>query len=116
MNPYERLSQPTKGEKIKAVDGKLVVPDNPIIPFIEGAGTGPDRGPATATAYPAARSGGGPGPPEGRPREAPRHGGTGRLPGSPSASPAGRGSTPPAPAWTRGWLSRSARAPAGVTA
>ncbi len=42
MNPYERLSQPTKGEKIQAVDGKLVVPDNPIIPFIEGDGTGPD--------------------------------------------------------------------------
>jgi isocitrate dehydrogenase len=42
MNNYERLSAPTKGEKIKAVDGKLVVPDNPIIPFIEGDGTGPD--------------------------------------------------------------------------
>ncbi len=42
MNPYERLTPPAKGEKIKAVDGKLVVPDNPIIPFIEGDGTGPD--------------------------------------------------------------------------
>ena len=42
MNTYERLSVPTKGEKIRAVDGKLVVPDNPIIPFIEGDGTGPD--------------------------------------------------------------------------
>ncbi len=42
MNPYERLSSPTKGEKIKTVDGRLVVPDNPIIPFIEGDGTGPD--------------------------------------------------------------------------
>ncbi len=42
MNPYERLSEPTKGEKIRIVDGKLVVPDNPIIPFIEGDGTGPD--------------------------------------------------------------------------
>ncbi len=42
MNNYERLSPPTKGEKIKAVDGKLIVPDNPIIPFIEGDGTGPD--------------------------------------------------------------------------
>ncbi len=42
MNNYERLSPPTKGEKIKAVDGKLMVPDNPIIPFIEGDGTGPD--------------------------------------------------------------------------
>ncbi len=42
MNPYERLSPPSKGEKIKSVNGKLAVPDNPIIPFIEGDGTGPD--------------------------------------------------------------------------
>ncbi|MCL5268562.1 MAG: NADP-dependent isocitrate dehydrogenase [Bacteroidetes bacterium] len=42
MNPYERLSPPAKGEKIRAVNGKIEVPDNPIIPFIEGDGTGPD--------------------------------------------------------------------------
>lgn len=30
------------GEKITSVNGKLVVPDYPIIPFIEGDGTGPD--------------------------------------------------------------------------
>ncbi|MCX8071248.1 MAG: NADP-dependent isocitrate dehydrogenase [Candidatus Binatia bacterium] len=30
------------GEKIRCVDGKLEVPDQPIIPFIEGDGTGPD--------------------------------------------------------------------------
>jgi isocitrate dehydrogenase len=29
-------------EKIKFADGKLVVPENPVIPFIEGDGTGPD--------------------------------------------------------------------------
>jgi isocitrate dehydrogenase len=29
-------------EKIKLVNGKLVIPENPIIPFIEGDGTGPD--------------------------------------------------------------------------
>lgn len=29
-------------EKIKLINGKLSVPDNPIIPFIEGDGTGPD--------------------------------------------------------------------------
>ena len=29
-------------EKIKLANGKLIVPDNPIIPFIEGDGTGPD--------------------------------------------------------------------------
>ena len=30
------------GEKITFVDGHLVVPDRPIIPYIEGDGTGPD--------------------------------------------------------------------------
>jgi isocitrate dehydrogenase len=29
-------------EKIKFISGKLVVPGNPVIPFIEGDGTGPD--------------------------------------------------------------------------
>lgn len=42
MNSYERLSMPGKGEKIKYSNGKLLVSDNPIIPFIEGDGTGPD--------------------------------------------------------------------------
>jgi isocitrate dehydrogenase len=32
----------TLGEKITFVDGKIVVPDRPIIPYIEGDGTGPD--------------------------------------------------------------------------
>jgi len=30
------------GEKIRMENGKLVVPDQPIVPFIEGDGTGPD--------------------------------------------------------------------------
>src|SRR5690348_8208751 len=30
------------GESIQMVNGKLQVPDHPIIPFIEGDGTGPD--------------------------------------------------------------------------
>jgi isocitrate dehydrogenase len=30
------------GEKIRIADGKLLVPDHPVIPFIEGDGTGPD--------------------------------------------------------------------------
>ncbi len=30
------------GQKISTQNGKLIVPDNPIIPFIEGDGTGPD--------------------------------------------------------------------------
>ena len=33
---------PANGEKITVVDGVLSVPDQPIIPFIEGDGTGPD--------------------------------------------------------------------------
>ncbi|AXI09666.1 isocitrate dehydrogenase (NADP(+)) [Oceanobacillus zhaokaii] len=32
----------TQGEKITVENGKLNVPNNPIIPFIEGDGTGPD--------------------------------------------------------------------------
>jgi isocitrate dehydrogenase len=33
---------PANGTPITRRDGRLVVPDNPIIPFIEGDGTGPD--------------------------------------------------------------------------
>ena len=33
---------PTGAERIRIVDGKLRVPDRPVIPFIEGDGTGPD--------------------------------------------------------------------------
>jgi isocitrate dehydrogenase len=36
------LTPPAAGAKITITDGKLAVPDNPIIPFIEGDGTGPD--------------------------------------------------------------------------
>lgn len=39
---FKTLSKPTHGEKITVDNGKLVVPNNPIIPFIEGDGTGPD--------------------------------------------------------------------------
>jgi isocitrate dehydrogenase len=38
-----KLSQvPAAGEKISIRDGRLQVPDQPIVPFIEGDGTGPD--------------------------------------------------------------------------
>jgi len=41
--PYTKLTTPEKGQKITVnSDGTLHVPDNPIIPFIEGDGTGPD--------------------------------------------------------------------------
>jgi isocitrate dehydrogenase len=38
----EKFSAPTSGEKITVVNGVLNVPNNPIIPFIEGDGTGRD--------------------------------------------------------------------------
>src|SRR5688500_7265338 len=36
------LTPPPGGEKITISGGRLAVPANPIIPFIEGDGTGPD--------------------------------------------------------------------------
>jgi isocitrate dehydrogenase len=39
---YDSLVPPSTGETITMVDGKLRVPDHPVIPFIEGDGTGPD--------------------------------------------------------------------------
>jgi isocitrate dehydrogenase len=42
MAQFEQYAAPTEGEKITITNGKLNVPNNPIIPFIEGDGTGPD--------------------------------------------------------------------------
>lgn len=42
MVKFERLQYLDKGTKIEIEDGKLVIPDDPIIPFIEGDGIGPD--------------------------------------------------------------------------
>ena len=39
---YENVKVPVGGEKITIENGHLQVPDNPIIPFVEGDGTGPD--------------------------------------------------------------------------
>jgi len=39
---YDRLVPPREGTAIVLADGRLQVPDQPIIPFIEGDGTGPD--------------------------------------------------------------------------
>nr|WP_220185976.1 NADP-dependent isocitrate dehydrogenase [Paenactinomyces guangxiensis] len=39
---FEKLEQPTFGEKIRLENGTLQVPDQPVIPFIEGDGIGPD--------------------------------------------------------------------------
>jgi isocitrate dehydrogenase len=40
--PFDKIVVPAEGEKITLTDGKLHVPDNPIICFIEGDGTGVD--------------------------------------------------------------------------
>ncbi|MGF1539334.1 MAG: NADP-dependent isocitrate dehydrogenase [Pleurocapsa sp.] len=44
---YEKLTPPTHGSTIKFQNGKPIVPDDPIIPFIRGDGTGVDIWPAT---------------------------------------------------------------------
>ncbi|MHA1221404.1 MAG: isocitrate dehydrogenase (NADP(+)), partial [Candidatus Heimdallarchaeota archaeon] len=43
MSTYEKITPPEQGEKItKDSKGILIVPDNPIIPFISGDGIGPE--------------------------------------------------------------------------
>ncbi|MDF2937990.1 MAG: isocitrate dehydrogenase, partial [Paenibacillaceae bacterium] len=42
MPQFEQYSLPAEGQPITIDNGKLNVPNNPIIPFIEGDGTGPD--------------------------------------------------------------------------
>ncbi|MGE5569281.1 MAG: isocitrate dehydrogenase (NADP(+)) [Rhodospirillales bacterium] len=42
MESYNNVPVPADGESIQVRDGKFIVPDHPIIPFIEGDGTGPD--------------------------------------------------------------------------
>ncbi len=42
MLTLERFSVPKEGHRIEVREGRLVIPDDPIIPFIEGDGTGPD--------------------------------------------------------------------------
>ncbi len=42
MPTYQKLIPPKEGTKITVQNGKLIVPDDPIIAFIEGDGIGPD--------------------------------------------------------------------------
>ena len=42
MPQFTTLAPPTSGTPIAFRSSRIVVPDNPIIPFIEGDGTGPD--------------------------------------------------------------------------
>jgi hypothetical protein len=51
-----RKSNKKMSEKIKLIDGKLIVPENPVIPFIEGDGTGRDIWKASVRVFDAAVS------------------------------------------------------------
>jgi len=42
MESYNGVPAPAEGEPIAFENGRFLVPDNPILPFIEGDGTGPD--------------------------------------------------------------------------
>ncbi len=54
MPAFSILKAPTEGTAITRKDGRLVVPDDPIIPFIEGDGTGPDIWHASVRVFDAA--------------------------------------------------------------
>ena len=51
---YSDLTAPARGESITLSGGRLHVPDQPIIPFIEGDGTGPDIWAASQRVFDAA--------------------------------------------------------------
>ncbi|MCB8922844.1 MAG: isocitrate dehydrogenase (NADP(+)) [Ardenticatenaceae bacterium] len=51
---YKNIKVPTDGEKITFEDGKLHVPDHPIVAFIEGDGIGVDITPASIRVWDAA--------------------------------------------------------------
>ncbi len=54
MTAYKHATVPAKGERIEAAGGKFQIPDHPIIPFIEGDGTGPDIWRASVRVFDAA--------------------------------------------------------------
>ena len=54
MAMLETPTPPKEGQRIEVRDGRMVVPDTPIIPFIEGDGTGPDIWRATVRVLDAA--------------------------------------------------------------
>jgi len=51
---YEKISPPTTGSTITFKHGEPIVPDDPIIPFIRGDGTGIDLWPASQRVFDAA--------------------------------------------------------------
>ncbi|MFA5191029.1 MAG: NADP-dependent isocitrate dehydrogenase [Verrucomicrobiia bacterium] len=52
--PYTTCTVPSGGNKISIQNGKLNVPDQPVIPFIRGDGTGPDIWAASERVFDAA--------------------------------------------------------------
>ncbi len=54
MPNYQDVQVPANGRKITISKGKLNVPDNPVLPFIEGDGTGPDIWRASVRVFDAA--------------------------------------------------------------
>ena len=50
----KHIKVPEQGEKITMQNGKLTVPNHPIIPFVEGDGTGPDIWAASVRVFDAA--------------------------------------------------------------
>src|SRR3954466_4415721 len=54
MPNFTALKPPTTGSAIARKNGRLVVPDNPTIPYIEGDGTGPDIWRASVRVFDAA--------------------------------------------------------------
>ncbi|MCC7176200.1 MAG: isocitrate dehydrogenase (NADP(+)) [Bryobacterales bacterium] len=54
MQSYNNRPVPSDGASIEVRNGKFLVPDNPIIPFIEGDGTGVDIWRASRTVFDAA--------------------------------------------------------------
>src|SRR3954469_14549014 len=54
MPTFKDVTAPADGQTISISHGKLIVPDDPIIPFIEGDGTGPDIWRASVRVFDAA--------------------------------------------------------------
>jgi len=54
MASFNGVPVPADGQKIAFVDGKFVIPDRPVIPFIEGDGTGRDIWKASRRVFDAA--------------------------------------------------------------
>jgi isocitrate dehydrogenase len=54
MPEFQHLTPPTEGHVITRRNGMLVVPDDPVVPFIEGDGTGPDIWRASVRVFDAA--------------------------------------------------------------